>query len=332
MAVARGRSLCDVSWRDPRCVGRLVVNTDTKTGVETRLATSPAILGTLDSFSATLSGQKLRPRTIVTYTKVVRAYAAWLGEDATIAMVTSDSIGRYQIARGGLSAATIGKDLSGIRAYCRWCVRAKLRQDDPTLDLEWPRHQEPIPRALKARELRLLEEILVRPLPILSRKARQVVARSNRAILLMLYCGLRVSEVPNLDWADVDLDEATLIVRDGKGGKDRSLSIHSRVLDNLRETPEDKQTGAVCGHANGKKISYKSMPHIFSERYLGGLGLKISAHMLRHTFARELLRAGADLRTIQVLMGHASLSTTERYLALDFDDKRKAINKLPDRF
>jgi site-specific recombinase XerD len=304
----------------------------TKTEVGTRLSTSPAILGTLASFSAALAGRKIRPRTIETYHKVVTRFAAWLGDESTIADVSSDSIGRYQITRGQLAAATIAKDLSGIRAYCRWAIRAKLRADDPTLELEWPKRIEPIPRALKARELRLLDTILDTPLPVLDVKKCRVIARHNRALLLMLYAGMRISEVPGLDWRDVDLDEGMLIVRDGKGGKDRALPIHSRIADNLALTPEDKQRGAVCGKADGTPISYKSMPHIFSARYLGSLGLEISAHMLRHTFAIQLLRAGADIRTIQVLMGHASLETTQRYLALDFDDKQKAIRKLPDRF
>lgn len=315
-------------WGKWRCA--LVPEQKTETLIRTW--SSPIILGTLESFSAALAGRKTRPRTIQTYVKVVSRFADWLGEESTVAAVSADSIGRYQITRGHLAPATIAKDLSGIRAYCRWCIRAKLRADDPTLELEWPKRSQPIPRALKARELRLLDQVLETPLPILDIKQRHVRQRHNRAILLMLYCGMRISEVPSLDWRDVDLDEGMLIIRDAKGGKDRSVAIHDRVLKNLRETPEEKQRGAVCGKLNGKPISYKSMPHIFSDRYLGGFGLEISAHMLRHSFAVNLLRAGADLRSIQEMLGHASLETTQRYLALDFDDKKKAINKLPDRF
>jgi site-specific recombinase XerD len=300
--------------------------------METRLATSPAIVGTLGSFSAALAGRKVRPRTIATYQKVVTAFATWLGDDATIVDIDVDAIGRYQIARGHLAAATIAKDLSGIRAYCRWTLRAQLRHDDPTLELIWPKRVTPIPRALKLRELRQLETILSMPPPTLDVKRRRIVRRNNRALLLMLYCGLRISEVPEVDWRDVDLDEGVLIVRNGKGGKDRVIALHGRVARNLAETPERQQTGAVCGHANGEKLSYKSMPHIFGPRYLGAFGLDISAHQLRHTFASQLLHAGADLRTIQTLLGHASLETTQRYLALDFDDKRRAIDKLPERF
>lgn len=309
-----------------------MVGLETKTGIGTQLATSPAILGTLASFSAALAGRKVRPRTIETYLKVVTRFALWLGDESTVAEVSADSIGRYQITRGHLAAATIAKDLSGIRAHCRWCIRAKLRADDPTLELEWPKRIEPIPRALKLREMRLLDQVLDTPLPVIDIKARHVIARNKRAILLMWYAGLRSSEVPALDWRDVDLDAGELTVRDGKGGKDRGVAIHRRLAANLAETPEDKQRGAVCGHLNGKPISYKSMPHIFSDRYLGAFGLEISAHQLRHSFAVNLLRAGADIRQIQVQLGHASLETTQRYLALDFDDKRRAIDKLPDRF
>lgn len=306
---------------------------DVRTGVTAvRVVESPQIAGTLDSFTAHLAAKKTRPRTIATYGKALHGYVVFLGEESTVADVTEASIGRYQIARSELKPATIAKDLSAIRAYCRWCIRAGLRTDDPTLEIVWPKKTLPIPRALKARELRLLESILEMPLPVLNTKARHVIFRHKRAILLMLYCGLRSSEVPALDWRDVDLDEETLIIRDGKGGKDRVLPIHARVARNLALTPEDKQTGAVCGHLDGRPISYTSMPHIFSERYLGSFGLHISAHMLRHTFAIQLLRAKADIRRIQVLLGHASLETTQRYLALDLDDTRQAIAALPDRF
>ncbi len=306
--------------------------TEQDTRKELRIEESPQILGTLPSFGAALAGRKTRPRTIATYCKVVARFAAWLGDESAIADISADSIGRYQVTRGHLASATIAKDLSGIRAYCRWAIRAKLRGDDPTLELEWPKRIEPIPRALKAREQRLLDQILDMLLPVLDVKKRHVIARHKRAILLMWYAGLRISEVPALDWRDVDLDAGELTVRNGKGGKDRGVAIHPRLAANLAETPEDRQRGAVCGRLDGRPISYKSMPHIFSDRYLGGLGLEISAHMLRHSFAVNLLRAGADIRTIQVLMGHASLETTQRYLALDFDDKKRAINKLPHRF
>src|SRR3954452_23883131 len=122
---------------------------ETKTAIETRLATSPAILGTLASFGAHLAGRKVRDRTVDTYVEGVRRFAAYLGDESTVAGITAESIGRYQLSRRNLAAATLGKDLSAIRSYSRWCIRALLRQDDPTADLEFPKRRRRLPRPLK---------------------------------------------------------------------------------------------------------------------------------------------------------------------------------------
>ena len=292
---------------------------------------APRIDATLDSFSAALAGQKkLRPRTIDTYVRSLKRFAASLGGESTIADVTADSIGRYQVAKAHLAPAMIAKELSSIRAYCRWCVRMHLRLDDPTLEIEWPKRTEPIPRALSARDLRLLDRILDSPLPILDTKARHRMARDKRIVLLGLYAGLRLSEIADLTWKTVDLDRGTMVVR-GKGGRDRMLPIHERLALDLKQTPETAQRGAVCGHSDGRPLSYKTIPHTF-DRWLKEEGLDISAHQLRHTFATQLLWAGRDLRTIQRLLGHASLSTTERYLAVEMEQKRAAVDALPDHF
>lgn len=292
---------------------------------------APPISDTLDSFAAGLAGRKVRRRTIETYSRALLRFEVWLGNTATVASITAHSIGRYQVTKGHLAAATIAKELSAIRAYCRWCIRAGLRADDPTLELDWPKRADPIPRALTARELRLLDALLDRPLPFLDTKSRRRIARDKRIVLLMLYAGLRLEEVADLDWKEVDLDTGVLTVRDGKGGRDRQIPIAARLSQDLQTTPETHQRGAVCGHTNGKPLSYKSIPHTFN-RWLSDEGFDISAHQLRHTFAVTLLRNGADIRTIQTLLGHRSLSTTERYLALDLEDKRRAIDKLPERF
>lgn len=295
------------------------------------LAESPQLLGTLDSYAAGMAARKLRARAIETYLKSLRRFRVWLGPEPTVADVTADSIGRYQVARGDKAAATIAKDLSAIRSHCRWCIRVGLRLDDPTLQIEWPRRNDPIPRCLKARELRVLDEILSRPLPTLDTKARFITARNKRVVLLGLYAGLRISEIADLNWENVDLDLRTIAVRNGKGGKDRLIPIHDRVAMELSRTPENEQRGAVCGSRAGRHTTYKSLPHVF-DRWLKEQGLDITAHMLRHTFAVTMLRGGADIRQIQLLLGHASLATTERYLALDIDDKRRAIDKLPHSF
>lgn len=302
-----------------------------RTETQITLATSPAILGTLESFAAQLAARKCSARTIDTYGRALARFVASLCDEPTIADIHAESIGRYQVDRRHLAPATIGKDLSAIRAYCRWCIRAKLRADDPTLELEWPKRSEPIPRALSLRELRELDALLDQPLPVLDVKTRHVRQRDHRIVLLMLYAGLRLSEVARLLWRDVDLEAGALIVRQGKGRKDRALPIHHRLASNLALTPVEKQKGALCGHADGRALSYKSIPHTF-DRWLKAEGMALSAHQLRHTFATRLLWAGRDLRTIQRLLGHASLSTTERYLQVEMEQKREAVDALPERW
>jgi integrase/recombinase XerD len=298
---------------------------------DTRLAVSPAILDTIPSFAAGLSARKCSAATIETYTTGVMQLLGWLGEGATIADIQASSIARYQVSRSARSAATIAKELSSIRAYCRWCMRAGLRIDDPTLQLDWPRRDDPVPRALTLRELRAVIKLLDTPLPVLDVKARRVRGRDHRIILLMLFCGLRRAEVARLLWRDVDLEAKVLTVRNGKGRKDRALSIHSRLASNLALTPLEQQRGAVCGHRDGRALSVESIPNTFTG-FLKDAGLDISAHQLRHTYATELLRSGADIRTIQELLGHASLATTARYLSVSMDAKHDAVNALPERW
>jgi site-specific recombinase XerD len=300
------------------------------TRIDRQLATSaPAIAGTLPSFAAGLAARKCSQATIDTYTAGMQQYLAWTGEDATIADLHAESIGRYQISRSAKSAATIAKELSAIRAYCRWSIRAGLRSDDPTLHVDWPRKDEQLPRALQLRELRTLNRLLNTPLPVLDVKARRIRMRDHRIILLMLYCGLRRAEVARLLWRDLDLEDRTLTVRQGKGRRDRKLSIHPRLAANLALTPAAEQHGAVCGHLDARALAVDSIANTFT-RYLASTGLDITAHQLRHTFATELLRSGADIRTIQELLGHASLATTARYLSIDMEAKRSAVEGLPE--
>lgn len=294
------------------------------------LVESPSILDTLESFAIGLASRKLSVRTIDTYRRSVKTFVAWLGDDATIGAIAPARLLGYQIFRRDRDAATIGKDLSAIRAYCRWCIRAGLRADDPTLDFVWPKRGHPLPRALSSDEQRRLEKLLSRPLPVLNKEDRWVRARERRGILLMLYAGTRLSETVNIAWGDVDLEARQIIIRYGKGRKSRMVGMHARVHAALTAVPLEQRIGYVAGGRHGHKISGKTLAKMFE---VGGWvresGLAISAHELRHTFATLMLRAGADLRQIQLLLGHESLATTQIYLDLDTRDKQRAIDLLP---
>lgn len=304
--------------------------TEIKTGMETRLVTSPVIQETLDSFAIGLVARKLSIRTVDTYRRSMKTFLKWIGEDATVGQIQADRLLGYQIHRRNLDAATIGKDLSAIRAYCRWCIRAGLRADDPTLDFVWPKRNDPLPRVLSSDEQRKLEKLLSRPLPVLDKEARWVRSRERRGILLMLYAGTRLSEAVNVAWDDVDLEARTIQINYGKGRKSRMVGIHERVFVTLTAVPTDQRIGYVAGGRHGNKISGKTLAKMFEAGgWVRESGLDVSAHDLRHTFATLMLRAGADLRQIQLLLGHKSLATTQIYLGLDTRDKQRAIDLLP---
>lgn len=283
---------------------------------------APRIRDTLGCYEDDLFARKLSQRTIDTYLREIRAVSAWIDADATLADLTPQSIAAYQRSRKSFAAATLGKTVAALRSYCAWCVRSDLRLDNPAAEVEPPKRPKTLPKPLSSTQLTLLHTLLSTPLPDWREKRR---ASWVRACLLMLYAGLRISEVASLDWRDIDLDVSTLFVRGGKGAKDRLLPIHARLLSDLTLTPPVRRRGLVVG------LSLGGIRHIF-DRWLRHAGLHVSAHQLRHTFATRLLWAGADIKQIQELMGHESLATTERYLGLDTTRSKAAIALLPDEW
>lgn len=295
------------------------------------LAAPPRIVDTLDAFAAAQERRKRRPGTIRTYRRELHAFARALGDGATVADVTPATVDAYHAAIGHLSASTIGKKLSAIRAWCRWCIRRGLRADDPTIDLEWPRRPRRLPRPLASDTLERLETLLAAPLTDLSRRARWTRNRDRRIVLLLLYGGFRRTEAAGLRWEDVDPRRRIAIVRTetAKGGSERAVPPHPRVVAELARTPREARVGAVAGRRDGRCLRGSSIGHLF-DRWLGTLG--VSAHQLRHTCATLMLEHGADIREVQSVLGHRDIRTTEGYLGLTDARKTAAVDGLPASF
>lgn len=231
---------------------------------------------------------------------------------------------------------TKSKHLSAIRCYVREQIARGKRSDDPTLHIPWPKFDDGDPNPLSKRELRKLQAVLRFPEP---GEDAGIFHRNKRAILTMLYAGLRISECAATLWSDVDLDDDFLHVRRsvGKGGKARRLPLHRVLVNCYEQVAERDQVGALCPVVRGAKpgeagrcMRPKSMAHIF-EIWLPARGVEdIHAHRLRHTFATEMLLRGADLLHIKDLMGHTSLETTQRYLKVCPNRLGGAVRLLPD--
>lgn len=148
----------------------------------------------------------------------------------------------------------------------------------------------------------------------------------------MLYTGLRLSEMAGLLYKNVQLRERRIAVVGGKGGRNRSVPIHTELLRLMLEVPaiDRMPAKAVIGQrVSGLPLTRKSFVNLF-DVWLPRYGIEIHAHQLRHTFATQLLYSGANIKQIQELLGHKRLDTTQRNLRLDESHRRAAIEQLPD--
>jgi integrase/recombinase XerC len=242
--------------------------------------------------------------------------------------------------RGNARAST-ARRLAAVRAFAKYLVREERLADDPTALIGAPRKERTLPAHLGSDET---TRLLAAP------DTATVPGRRDRAILELFYAsGLRLSELVDMDLEDLNLNSRVLRVR-GKGGKERLVPFNAHAGDAVRRMMADHATllaaqakaqapGAsrlrtqprgrgLSAHARrrqplflnlrGRRLTTRSVDRIV-RRYVreAAIAQGISPHALRHTFATHLLQAGADLRAIQELLGHARLSTTQRYTHLD---------------
>ncbi len=223
--------------------------------------------------------------------------------------------------RGRLSNRSLSRHLSTIRSFFRWACREGHVEKNPARGLTSPRVPKTLPRAMTLPDTeRLLD----------ASDEGQIPEREAALFELLYATGLRVSEAAGLDLEDVDFAQGLVRVT-GKGSRERIVPFGESAADALRgylpsraalrhgvelEDPESGEPLFV--NARGGRLTPRSMARLLKRRLrAAGLPAEISPHALRHTFATHLLQAGADLRSIQELLGHASLSTTQKYTHLD---------------
>ncbi|MGH7932790.1 MAG: tyrosine-type recombinase/integrase [Candidatus Binataceae bacterium] len=209
------------------------------------------------------------------------------------------------------SRATVQRRLFAIKAYFRW-REAALGADNPARAMRSPKLEKRLPAVLLEHDTAALIET--------EGAVKGPAALRDRAIMEVLYsCGLRVSELTGLDWRDIDEELGMVMVRSGKGNKDRLVPIGEPALDALKAwrsamTVAWRLDGPVITNLRGTRLTTRSVEKIVARRLLDtSLDTPITPHGLRHCFATHLLNAGADLRSIQEMLGHSSLATTQRY-------------------
>ena len=228
--------------------------------------------------------------------------------------------------------STIARKLSALRSFYRYLVKYRRVDEDPTAAILTPKHSRPMPAYLSVDDMfRLLDQTADDTL----------LGLRNRALFETLYgAGIRVSELTGLNVFDVDFAAGCVRVA-GKGGKERIVPVGTTALERIRLYRERllaasgigmNADGALFLNKDNGRLSARSVGRILEALIRRcGLATPVSPHGLRHSFATHLLDAGADLRIVQELLGHKSLSTTQKYTHVSIDRLMAAYDKAHPR-
>ena len=266
-----------------------------------------AITDSIVNFRRFLKRRNLSPHTIKNYLNSLRQFVLRLG--VPIEQVTHKEVSDYidYLMAKGLKPETINSQLNRIRQFYRYLQdQEQLRTVNPVKSSHRLRVPKPLPKHLQDGQAKAFLDVPKRP-------------RDQAMFLLMLRCGLRVEEVANLTLDVIDFKRRRIWVQDGKWGKDRVVYVSNdamkALIEYLKIRPESETPKVFLvekGTYRDQPISIRGIQKRM-EYYAKKSGLKVSCHQMRHTMATQMLNAGAELVTIQDLLGHSSIRTTERY-------------------
>jgi len=277
----------------------------------------------VEGFLALLATRRA-PKTVEAYRRDLSALADWL--EGPVSAVKTEQLERYlaELRAAGLSPATIARRVAAFRSFFRHQTLLGARTDNPAAELDLPRRRRTLPRTLSPAEAERLVEAASGTTP---RDLR------DRALVELLYgAGLRVSEAVGLDKSGVDLD-ARLVRCIGKGSKERVVPIGRQAVEALRRYLSRGRPFLDARHrpelflnAKGGGLT-RAGAFLILRRLATKAGLepdRVHPHLLRHSFATHLLEGGADLRSVQEMLGHADLATTELYTHVS-DRRRREL-------
>ncbi len=274
--------------------------------------------GELDAFCDALWLEDgLSARSLESYRRDLRQFAQWLaGQGGDLPGAASGHIQRFladRTLRQGVAARSLARQLSALKRYYRWLLRQGRRDDDPTLTIEAPRLPRPLPKSLSETDV---EALLDAP------DAEAPIGLRDRAMLELLYaCGLRVSELVGLPLAGLSLEMGVVKVM-GKGAKERLVPLGELATEFLGRYMREARPALLGGRADdalfvtergGAMTRQAFWYRIKLHARRAGIAATLSPHTLRHAFATHLLNHGADLRVVQMLLGHSDISTTQIY-------------------
>lgn len=277
----------------------------------------------VQSFLA-VAAARLAPRTIEAYRRDLDQFGAFLGRPVSSA--TTEDVERYlaNLRAGGAAGTTVARRVAALRGFYRHQVLVGARGDNPAAELDLPRRTRKLPRTLSPGEVERLIDAADGTAPR---------ARRDRALVELLYgAGLRVGEAVGLERPGVDLEQRLVRVL-GKGDKERIVPLGRHAADALRRylahgRPylDRRHRPELFLNAQGGALT-RAGAFLILRKLAEKAGLepgRVHPHLLRHSFATHLLEGGADLRSVQEMLGHADLATTELYTHVS-DRRRREL-------
>lgn len=272
--------------------------------------------------------RNLSPNTIEAYRNdLAHLEAFMMRNDLKLENVTLEQLHTFaaSLHEYGITPRSQARVLSGVRSFFRFLVLDGVVESDPTELLEWPSLPEHLPVVLTLEEIDRIEDSI---------DLSKAEGARNRAIIEVLFsCGLRVSELVNMKLSDLYLEDRVLLVR-GKGNKERLVPVSNKAITDLKRWFFDRnlmkikpgEDDYVFLNRRGAHLT-RTMILIMVKRQAEEAGIKktISPHTFRHSFATALLQGGADLRSIQAMLGHEKIDTTLVYTHISNEQLRKAI-------
>ena len=271
----------------------------------------------VDSFLSALRLEKgLSENTIKAYSNDCQDFNKWLFSNKRYRAVdaTEADIENYlkHLRIIGLSNSSINRKLSSLKHFFNYLSKTKLLKSNPVMNISGPKNSKVLPKSLSIIDVNSLIE---------APDCSNFIGLRDRAMIELMYAtGVRISELINLEYSNIDLNRSLIKVM-GKGGKERMIPFGDDALTWLINYIEFRRKNNLSLNSRdffisqqGKKITRQAFWHrIKIYLKVSGLSMDVSPHTLRHAFATHLLNNGADLRSVQMLLGHSDLSTTQIY-------------------
>jgi len=289
----------------------------------------------IDNFLNYMKTEKIAsPSTIYGYRKEVGKFIDYINSISItdVNLISTSTIRQYfyySKENRGLCQSSISKIIATIKSFFNYLEEEEIIIKNPARKIRVPKKVCRIPSVMSKYEV----DLIIKSVDFAPLRCRKNNTRDKLVLSLLYYTGIRKSELLNLNWTDINLSKSSVIIRRGKGGKDRLIPLHkevTRLLDKYLDKRLPLKTDALIIGEQGRRMSNCSFVNLLKMYFtLSGLKRKgYTAHSFRQTFATHLVEAGVDLFKVQKLLGHASLDTTKIYINFNSSQMAKAVERL----